>query len=90
MMTAAAIVFLVIVAVVVVIVRTLTICFLSTRPVETILGAFGFLAVDQRQGCRRLERASDHLEQLHEVHRRFRLWKDQIGIVSTRKRCLQL
>ena len=46
MMTAAAIVFLVIVAVVVVIVSTLTICFFGARPIETIFGAFGFLAVD--------------------------------------------
>ena len=44
-MAAAAIIFLVIV--VVVIVSTLTICFFGARPIETILGAFGFLAVDQ-------------------------------------------
>ena len=47
MMAAAAIVFLVIVAVVVVIVSTLTICFFGARPVEAVLGAFGFLTVDQ-------------------------------------------
>lgn len=46
MMTAAAIIFLVIVAVVIVIVSTLTICFFGARPIETIFGAFGFLAVD--------------------------------------------
>ena len=46
MMAAAAIVFLVIVAVVVIIVSTLTICFFGARPIETIFGAFGFLAVD--------------------------------------------
>ena len=48
MMTAAAIVFLVIVAVVVAIVSTLAIYFFGSRPIEAVLGAFGFLAVDQR------------------------------------------
>ena len=88
MMPAVAVVILV-VAVIVIIVNALTICFLSTRPIEAVLGAFGFLAVDQRQGRRRLERAPDHLEQLDEVHRRFRLRENKICVVGARKRRLQ-